>query len=84
MNEETFFYTIDGHDNAIIGRCVSSGRYMYSMQKILNDLVFEHGMTHEDADEFFWYNIERSLSYLGEGAPLIVDDVSWDITLLYN
>lgn len=83
MNELDFF-TIYGHDAAIIGRCVSSGRYIYSMQKILNGLVFDHEMTHEDADEFFWYNIERSLSYLGEGAPIILDDITWEISQLDN
>ena len=76
MMKETFYYTIDGHDDAIIGRCVSTERYIYSMEKIMVGLIQNHGMTHEDADEWFWYNIERSLSYLGEGAPIIVDDMS--------
>lgn len=81
---ENNFYTIDGHDDAIIGRCVSTGRYIYSMQKIMNILVFNMQMTHEDADEWFWYNIERSLPHYGETAPIILDDISWDISLLYN
>ena len=62
----------DGLDEAIIGLAASFNTYSvaYSEEKILEILMREPDMTHEDAIEHFGFNIQGS--YLGEGTPTIV------------
>ena len=64
---------VDGHDDAIIGTGNSFGRtsvLIYDSEKIINKLMKRDKMTHEEAEEFFDYNIVGS--YNGPGMPIFV------------
>lgn len=73
--EEEECLTADGFDDAVIG--ISFGACpvaVYSVQKIIHILMED--MSHEDAVEYFEYNIAGS--YLGEKTPIYVYDVQED------
>ena len=59
---------IDGHEDAFVGyiRKEDGISAVYSFKKIIDGLV-KDGMTYEDADEFFCYNIERGIDYISGG-----------------
>jgi len=64
---------VDGHDDAIIGTGNSFGRtsvLIYDSEKIINKLMKRDKMTHEEAEEFFDYNIVGS--YNGPGMPIFL------------
>ena len=64
---------VDGHDDAIIGTGNSFGRtsvLIYDSEKIINKLMKRDKMTHEEAEEFFDYNIVGS--YNGPGLPIFL------------
>lgn len=65
---------IDGHDDAIIGTGFVGGlRVFYSIDKIIKTLMKRNGMSHEEASEFFSYNIERSFSSMSKGSPIFIE-----------
>ena len=57
---------VDGHDNAIIPVLV------YDSEKIIRNLMENDSMTHEEALEFFDYNIVGS--YNGPGMPIFLHE----------
>jgi hypothetical protein len=64
----------DGLDEAIIGvaqQFTNDQFVAYSMTKIL-DILQEQGMSHEEALEYFSFNIQGL--WAGEGTPFIIDD----------
>ena len=64
------FLKADGFDTAIIG--VSSDyRLVYSIEKIIETLVSRNNWTHEDAADYFFFNIEGS--YFGEQTPIFIN-----------
>lgn len=58
------------HDDAIIG--MLDGVVAYSTQKIVDGLM-KHGMSEEEAIEYFEFNIAGS--YAGDGMPVFIDDI---------
>lgn len=62
-NPEALF--ADGHDHAIMGYS-SDGRVIYSVDLIIEGLMQD--MSHEDALEYFSFNIE--CAYVGEYTPI--------------
>jgi hypothetical protein len=65
---------IDGHESAFVGYTPTANGLsaVYSFDKIIDGLM-EDGMTYEDADEFFCYNIERGIDYVtGAVKPTIL------------
>jgi hypothetical protein len=64
-NPEALF--ADGHDHAIMGYA-TDGRVIYSVDQIICGLMNRDGMTKEEADEFFSFNIE--CAYVGDYTPL--------------
>lgn len=52
------FLKADGLDEAVIGVNQAGTRLIYSTAKILQILQTRDGMTEEEAQEFFDYNIE--------------------------
>ena len=62
---------MDGHDNAIVGWCAVDGmeRLIYDSAVIRQNLVIQ-GMTCEEADEFYAFNI--AFAYLGPRTPLLL------------
>jgi len=63
----------DGFDDCIIGiasRCGQNDLIAYDVSKILKVLQQRDGMTYEEAQEFFEYNIIGS--YMGENTPIFI------------
>ena len=59
---------------AIVGIDANNQCVVYSRYKLVTAFMSE-GMTEEEALEWISYNIDRSLPYQGEHAPIIMDDV---------
>ena len=63
----------DGFDNAILGiaeRCGDDNVLAYDAAKCIEILVEEHDMSHEEAVEYFSFNV--SGAYIGKGTPIFV------------
>jgi hypothetical protein len=67
VNEEALL--VDGHDNALAGYDIQ-GRAIYLVENILETLTERDGMTHEEAIEFFDFNIAGA--YVGEYTPIYI------------
>jgi hypothetical protein len=61
----------DGFDDCIIGQDHRTGRLIYSVDKIIEQLVSE-GLSYEDAVEHFGFNI--GCAYVGEDTPIFMED----------
>lgn len=64
--------TMDGYDSAVIGIDARSYRLIYSLSRIQDILIKEHGMEAEDAIEYYNFNILGA--WVGEKTPIICDD----------
>jgi hypothetical protein len=66
----------DGFDDAILGVHYNkqTGEYIliYSRTLCIDVLMQRDKMTHEEAEEFFEFNVEGA--YMGEKTPIFVDD----------
>ena len=58
---------VDGHDHALAGYD-TQGRAIYFADAIIDTLMNRDGMTHEEAIEFFDFNIAGA--YVGEYTPI--------------
>lgn len=70
-NEEALF--CDGFDEAIIGYAerINLGPVAaYDVNKIVEILMTRDGMTHEEAVEYFYYNIHGA--WMGENTPVYI------------
>ena len=67
---EELILTMDGYDDAIIG-IDEGGRAVYSRMGIIECLQ-NMGMDATEAEEFYEFNVARSLPYYGTEAPLVV------------
>tara|TARA_B100001769_G_C21664840_1_gene369226 strand:+ start:62 stop:421 length:360 start_codon:yes stop_codon:yes gene_type:complete len=74
LNPEALF--MDGLDSAILGIGGQFGAQLvvYSESAIIESLMFEQGMSHLEANEYFAYNIEGA--YVGENTPIIIRDMN--------
>ena len=72
---ESEFLKADGFDAAVIGLEESSGRLIYSVQRIVHIMMSE-GETEEDALEYYYYNMEGA--YVGEKTPIYCFDLLLD------
>lgn len=61
--------TADGFDSCLIGKD-SKDRAIYDADAMIETLVVRDDMTHEDAADYFWYNIDGA--YVGEDTPIYV------------
>jgi hypothetical protein len=64
----------DGLDDAIIGIEETTMRLIYSKKKVIDILINKDGMTEEEAEEFFWFNIHGA--WVGERTPIWCIDIS--------
>jgi hypothetical protein len=69
IKEESEPIKADGFDNAIIGVDYKQGKLVYSVEKILEQLMEDSDMTLEEAIEYFDSNIG---TYVGEMTPLFI------------
>lgn len=67
----------DGFDEAIVGVAYAANDNvyvaLYDLDKCLSILVQRDGMTLDEADEYFQFNVIRSLVYLGDRAPIFAN-----------
>jgi|TARA_R110000764_G_scaffold203152_1_gene288390 hypothetical protein len=66
--------TADGFDDAIIGighRCGQPSLMVYDKAKVIDILMERDEMSHEQALEFYSFNIEGA--WVGEGTPMWLD-----------
>ena len=61
--------TADGFDSCIIGKDTKD-RAIYDADAMIDVLVSRDDMSREEAEEYFWFNIEGS--YMGEETPIYV------------
>ena len=61
--------TPDGFDDCIIGTD-SRERAVYDAEAMLDTLMIQNEMSREEAEEFFWYNIDGS--HMGDETPIYV------------
>ena len=64
----------DGLEDALIGVGwqFSQALMVYSVKKVLEILMTRDGMSHEEAREFYEFNIVGA--YVGPGTPVFVED----------
>jgi hypothetical protein len=63
---------LDGHDDALAGYDYMNGRAIYFVDAIIGRLMQRDGMTHEEAIEFFDFNIAGA--YVGEYTPIYMNE----------
>lgn len=61
-------------DNSIVGY-TDDGRLVYSLDKMVEELSNEENLSVEEALDFINYNTYRSLPYMGEYAPIIMNSL---------
>ena len=73
LNPEALF--MDGLDSAIlgVGGAFGTHKVVYSESAIIEALMFEDGMSHLEANEYFSYNVAGA--YVGENTPIIIRDM---------
>lgn len=74
MYPDENFTKMDGFDDAIIGVDEINYHLVYSKSKIIKIMIDRDGMTHEEALDFYGYNVVRSIPYQGDKAPILCDD----------
>jgi hypothetical protein len=67
---EDGYVKVDGFDAAIVG-VSSTGRLVYSINKIIEILVSRNNWKHKDAADYFFYSIEDT--YQGDKAPIFIN-----------
>ena len=67
---EESFLKADGFDKAIIGIDTNSMRLVYDRNKMVDILIEDEGMTHEDAIEHLEFN--TYCAYVGEKTPIYI------------
>lgn len=67
----------DGFDSAVIGIANDTAndrlRLVYSIPKCIKILIKRDGMTIEQAEEYFEYNVQGA--FMGEGTPIWVEEL---------
>jgi hypothetical protein len=61
--------TADGFDSCLIGKD-SKDRAVYDADAMISVMVERDDMTREEAEDYFWYNIDGS--YMGDETPIYV------------
>lgn len=76
---------LDGLDAALIGvssRCGQASCLVYSSERIIRILVERDGMTRDEAEEFFDFNIAGA--YMGERTPFFLHDLECPAVLRWT
>jgi len=61
--------TADGFESCLIGKD-SKDRAVYDAEAMLDTLMIRDDMTREEAEEYFWYNIDGA--HVGDMTPIYV------------
>ena len=65
----------DGFEQALIGLGRQFNKYLavYSREECIKVLMYRDGMSREDANEFFDFNVVGA--YVGENTPVFIEDL---------
>ena len=76
INEELIYLGVkpEQYADAIIGITYDGNHVIYSVEKFAECLMKE-GMSHEDAEDWISYNTARSLPFMGEFAPILMNEI---------
>lgn len=66
-DEDERYKLPDEYEDALAGKCMHSGNFIYRYEDCIEVLINYHGMSEEEAVDYFNYNI---LGTVGEGYPL--------------
>ncbi len=71
LNLEATYFT--GMDKCIVGTHEGpDGTVLVYDYNLIIDLYIEEGMSEEEALEFYDFNLERTLPYMGKSAPIVI------------
>lgn len=62
------------YQDAIVGLTYDGNHIIYSVEKFIECLMKED-MTEEDATEWISYNTARAIHYMGEYAPILMNEM---------
>ena len=65
------YLTNYSYDDALVG-VSEDGRAIYDYEKMIEYLMKEEGWTYEESEDWVNYNTIRAISYMGDGAPIIM------------
>ena len=60
----------DDLDRAFVGVAFDPARAIYSIELCIAELA--NDMSNDEAEEYFYYNVERGAAYMGEHAPMFI------------
>jgi len=65
---------LHGYDDCVLGVWTTADecRVVYDTRRMVRKLM-DQGLDHEEAWEFFGYNVERTAQYLGKDGPILMD-----------
>lgn len=74
INEDLIFLgdTPEQYVDAIVGVTYDSNHVIYDVDKFINLMVVQDGMTYEEAEDWVSYNTARAIPYMGECAPILM------------
>ena len=78
--EGTVFLEPEYFDQAIVGKTLVNGKEIlaYDYFLLIDALAKEEKLDWDDALEWIEYNTLRSIPYMGEGAPVVVNSLAED------
>ncbi len=76
INEDLIYLgdTPEQYQDAIVGITYDGNHIIYSVEKFTECLMKE-GMTYEEAADWVGYNTARSIPYMGEYAPILMNEM---------
>jgi hypothetical protein len=74
INEDLVFIgdTPEQYVDAIVGVTYDSNHVIYDVDKFINLMMVQDGMTYEEAEDWVSYNTARAIPYMGECAPILM------------
>lgn len=77
INEELIYLgdKPEQYKDAIVGITYDGNHVIYSVEKFAECLMKE-GMSHEEAEDWISYNTARSIPYMGDYAPILMNEIN--------
>lgn len=69
--DDVKYFTNFSYDDALVG-VTTDGQAVYDYNLMIDWLIKTNGWSEDDAIDWVNYNTIRGLSYMGEGAPIIM------------
>ena len=73
--ENAIVFENPDYQDAIVGYDVVSERVVYSYDKMIESLMTNDNMSYEESIEFIEYNTIRACPYMGDKAPIILQNI---------